>query len=85
MHTVHESISVLNMSRIKIAENRQSIIELVSSVLWLHEKLEHLVSGKRMQIDENKLFVEIYLKLDRVVSEIQDMIQNAMFHTCELD
>lgn len=80
MHVVHESISILNMSRIEISENRHAIMGLVTSVLRLDKKLENLVNELQRQISENKHFTEMYLKLDLIIGEIKDMVQNAMFY-----
>ena len=68
------------MSRIEIAENRQAIMDLVESVFKLDEKLEKLVGEIQRQISENKYFLEMYLKLDLIINEIKEMIQNAMFY-----
>ena len=80
LHVVQENISILNMSRIEIAENRQAIMDLVESVFKLDEKLEKLVGEIQRQISENKYFLEMYLKLDLIINEIKEMIQNAMFY-----
>ena len=80
MHVVEESISVLNMSRIQTAENRQAILELVKSLHGQDHKLEKLVNELRKEIYETRYFIEMYLKLDLIISEIKDMLQNAMFY-----
>lgn len=80
MHVVQESISILNMSRIEIAENRQAIIDLITSLHGLDDKLEMLVSDIRKEIRETRYFIEMYLKLDLILAEIKDMLQNAMFY-----
>ena len=78
MHVVEESISVLNMSRIQIAENRQAILGLVKSLHWLDHKLENLVNELRKEIYEARYFIE--MKLDLIIGEIKDMLQKAMFY-----
>lgn len=80
MHVVHESISILNMSRIEISENRQAITDLVVSLHALDQKLETVVNDMRREIHKNKYFLELYLKLDLITSEIKGMLQNAMFY-----
>lgn len=80
MHVVHESISILNMSRIEIAENRQAIADLLISVNALDKKLETLIDDVRNEIQETKYFIEMYLKLDLITMEIKDMVQSAMFY-----
>lgn len=80
IHVVQESISVLNMSRVEISKNRQTIMRLVSSVTWLDRKLENLVNESFRQIAENRYFMELYLKLDLVTFEIREMIQNSQVY-----
>ena len=80
MHIVKESLSVINMTRFEVAKNRQVLIELVGSVQALDTKLEKLVSGLQKQIYETRYFLEMYLRLDLIVSEIQSMLSNAMFY-----
>ncbi|MCG8094216.1 MAG: envelope fusion protein [Candidatus Thiodiazotropha endolucinida] len=80
MHVVHESISLINVSRTEIAENRQAIADLLLSVHALDKKLEILIDDVRKQMHETKYFLGMYLKLDLITMEIKDMVQNAMFY-----
>ena len=72
MHVVHESISILNMSRIEIAENRQAVADLLVSVTALDKKLLNLIDDVRKQIQETKHFLAMYLKLNLITMEIKD-------------
>ena len=69
---------------IEIAENRQAIMDLVESVFKIDEKFEKLVGEIQGQISENKYFLEMYLKLEIIINEIKEMIQNAMFYLEQL-
>ena len=80
MHVVHESISILNISRIEIAENRQAVSELIISVTALDKKLETPADNVRKQIYETKNFMALYMKLSLITMEIKDMIQNALLY-----
>ena len=70
MNVVHESISILNMSRIEISENRQAIMDLIMDLVVnlhaLHQKLETVVNDTSREIHKNNYFLELYLKLDLI-------------------
>ena len=80
MQVIQESISILNMSQIEIAENRQAVADLLVSVTALDKMLEHLIDDIRKQIQETKYFLEMYLKLNLITLEIKDMIRKAMLY-----
>lgn len=80
IHVVKESVTVLNMTRFEVAENRQAIAELITTIHNVDVKLERFFGGLNRQVHETQYFLEIYLKLDLIISEIKDMIQNGMFY-----
>ena len=80
MHVVQESISILNMSRVEIAENRQVILELGESLHALDNKVGSLISEVKKEMYSTRYFLEMYLKLDLIIAEIKEMLQNAMFY-----
>lgn len=80
MHVVEESLSILNMTRMEVSENRQAIMDLVKSVHALDGKLAAFANIVQREIRENRYFLEMYLKLDLIINEIKDMIQNGMFY-----
>ena len=80
LHIVEPSLSVLNVSRIEIAENRQAILDLIKSLHKLDTKLNRAVEMLNKEIFGVKYFLEIYLQLDVIVEELKTMMQRAMFH-----
>ena len=64
LHIVEQSLSVLNVSCIQIAENRQAILDLIKSLHKLDTKLNRAVEMLNKEIFGVKYFLEIYLQLD---------------------
>ena len=80
LHLVEQNLSVLNVSRVQIAENRQAVLELIKSLHKLDIKLNKAVEMLNKEIFGLKYFLEIYLQLDVIVEELKTMMQRAMFH-----
>ena len=80
MHVIQESISILNMSLVEVAENRQVIMELGESLHALDNKFESLISEVKKEMYSSRYFLEIYLKLDLIITENKEMLQNAMIY-----
>lgn len=80
IHVVEESLTILNVSRLQIQENRQAIIQLITAVHSLDHKLGLITQTLKRQIFETKYFLNVYTKLDLVVEEIKTMLQQAMFY-----
>ena len=80
MHLVEQNLSILNISRIQIAENRQAIMDLVKNLHQLDSKINKAVEMLNKEIFGVKYFLEMYLKLDMFVEELKTMMQRAMFH-----
>ena len=79
LHLVEQRLSVLNVSRIQIAENQQAILDLTKSLHKLDIKLNRAVEMINKEIFGVKYFLEIYLQLDVIVEELKTMMQRAMF------
>ena len=80
IHVVEDSITILNMTRAEVSENRQAIMELVKSIHGLDSKLATIADALQKQIYENKHFLEMYLQLDLIINELKDMLQNGLFY-----
>lgn len=80
IHAVEECISVLNISRLEIKENRGAIIQLVNNVRQLDDKIDILNDTLSKEIAETKHFLDLYTRLDVLVDEIKTMLQGAMFY-----
>lgn len=80
IHVVEDSITVLNMTRAEVSENRQAIMELVRSIHGLDSKLATIADALQKQIYENKYFLEMYFQLDLIINELKDMLQNGLFY-----
>ena len=77
---VEDSITILNMTRAEVSENRQAIMELVKSIHGLDSKLATIADALQKQTHENKYFLKMYLQLDLIINELKDMLQNGLFY-----
>ena len=80
IHVVEDSITILNMTRAEVSENRQAIMELVKSIHGLDSKLATIADALQKQIHENKYFLDMYFQLDLIINELKDMLQNGLFY-----
>ena len=73
MHLVEQNLSILNISRIQIAENRQAMVDLVKNLHQLDSKINKAVEMFNKGIFGVKYFLEMYLKVDMFVEELKTM------------
>ena len=79
-HVVDESISVINISRIELAENRHSLGQITASLVQLDSKLDNVTQLLEKQIIEVEYFVQMYLQLESIIEEIRRTIRQASFY-----
>ena len=71
-HVLQESLSILNVSRIEVAENRKSVNELLNAFAELHEDFRNviIVSNERIfNLDRHVVMNSIIEGLSRLVTE----------------
>ena len=67
-------MTILNLSRIEIAENRRAIMDLVQCVQALDDKIKELESAFYI------CFVNTYFQFKLILEEIGQSIQNAIVY-----
>ena len=73
-HVVRESLSIINVSRVQISENRQTINELTETLIDMGDKIQALSEELERKIHQVEAFVSTYFHINLVVSEVQQMI-----------
>ena len=68
------------MSRTKIAENRHSINEILSTLSDINNKIDIVTEELINKLNEVENFLQMYLKLDLFVEELKQTIQNALIY-----
>ena len=79
-HVVNESISVINITKIELAENRQSLGQNTASQVQLDSKLDNVTQLLEKQINEVEYFVQMYLQLESIIEEISRTIRQTSFY-----
>ena len=77
VHELEHQISVVNMSRKYIQENRDAINKLTIGLRDVEDKLDnvtHVLSAQILEIDR---FMQIYTQLDIMIAQIRQLIDNA--------
>ena len=80
IHDLDVSLSVLNLTRMQVSENRRSILDLIIVVQKLDRKifdLQQVFSAKFVRLEQ---FVHTYLQFQMILDEIKQTTQDAVFY-----
>ena len=80
IHDLDVSLSVLNLTRMQVSENRRSIMDLIMVVQKLDRKifdLQQVFSAKFVRLEQ---FVHTYLQFQMILDEIKQTTQDAVFY-----
>lgn len=71
-------MSILNITRIEVSQNREAINSLIDDLQEVDNKLENITHEIERQINELGNFVQQYVQLDLITGELKLLIQKAM-------
>ncbi|XP_045163143.2 uncharacterized protein LOC123527611 [Mercenaria mercenaria] len=77
IHVLEENISILNISRREISENRQTLNELISVLGTMDLKINKLAKQLNTRINDIQDFTTVYFKLDIYIEEVKMMLTQA--------
>lgn len=80
VHVLEEQMTILNVSRVQIAENRDAIIDLVKCVTLFKSRLRKLTEEIEKRFEHIEMFVNLYSQMDLILSGIKDAMQRAMLY-----
>ncbi len=80
IHNLEQSMTLLNLSRIQIAENRRAIMDLVVCVQKLDSQIKELASIFQNRFSRLEQFVSTYFQLKLILDEIRQSSQNAIIY-----
>lgn len=80
LHVVKDSLTILNMSRVEISENRHAITDLIIALQQTDVKIKRISQEIEKQSSQLEQFMDMYLKLDLIIGELKQMTQRAMFY-----
>ena len=80
IHVLEEQMTILNVSRVQISENRKEIIDLVKCVSLFDQRLRNLTVEFNKRIERLEFAVNIYTQMDLLLSGIKDALQCAVLY-----
>ena len=80
VHDLDMSLSVLNMTRVQVNENRRSIMDLIICIQKLDRKIFKLQGQLESKLTRLSQFIHTYLQFQMIFDEIKLAIQNAIFY-----
>lgn len=78
IHDVSISLSVLNLTRTQVVENRRSIMDLIIVIQKLDKKIYLLEQTLEHQFVRLEQYVHTYIQLQMILNEIMQTTQNAI-------
>lgn len=84
IHVLEDSISVLNLSRVEISENRQAINNIAKNLVSIDAKVYNLTRALKLEIKELEHFLQLYLQLDLVIEELKSTTSKAFAYMAHL-
>ena len=78
LHVVKESLTILNVSRVQISENRHAITGLIGALQQIQCKDKNISELREKQISQLEQFIDMYLKLDHRRTETNDTTRNVL-------
>ena len=79
-HVVQESLSLINVSRARLAENRQTLNLIVSDMGAINEQIANVTQKLDNRIFQLETLLPMYLQLDGLVEEIKQSLQKALIY-----
>ncbi|CAG2230956.1 unnamed protein product [Mytilus edulis] len=79
-HVLSENLSILNVTRIEVSENRHAINSLIGDLREIDSKLENVTEEFEKQIIDLENYIQKYVQLDLITGELKLLMQKAMFY-----
>ena len=79
-HVIQESLSLINVSRARIAENRQTLNLIASDMGAINEQITNVTQKLDNRIFQLETLLPMYLQLDGLVEEIKQSLQKALIY-----
>ena len=83
-HTLERSLSVLNVTRSEIAQNRQSTNDIINAIAKIDKELDFVTEELGHEVFELQEFVHLFATVDMVAEEMRIAIQKSMYYFLRL-
>ena len=79
VHVLEQSLSILNVSKLQIKENRLTINKLLISLHAVDDKFQRVTQALEKEILKLEDFIQFYIQINLIAEQVQQMIQKALF------
>ena len=76
-HVIDENISVINVTRVEMLENRQALNKSIGSLSLLDSKIGNITQALEREFSQVCQFIQLFLQLDSVIQAIRRTIWHA--------
>ena len=76
-HVIDENISVINITRVEMSQNRQTLNKIIGSLTVLDTKHGNITQALEGEVFQVGQFVQLYLQLDSVIQAVRRTIWQA--------
>ena len=76
-HVIDETISVINITRVEMSQNRQTLHKIIGSLAVLDTKLGNITQAHEREVFYIGQFAQVYLQLDSVIQAVRRTIWQA--------
>ena len=80
IHDLYVSLSVLSLTRMQVAENRRSIMDLIIVVQKLNKKINKLAQSFETKLVRLEQFINTYLQFQMTLNEIRLATQDGLMY-----
>ncbi|MCG8046532.1 MAG: envelope fusion protein [Candidatus Thiodiazotropha endolucinida] len=80
LHILEEQMSILNVTKVQVNENRMALLDLVKCVNLLDARLRALTETIQKRFEKVETFINVYAQMDLIISGIKDAILRANFY-----
>ena len=79
-HVLTDSVTIVNITREQVMENRHSLNSLINSVQALDQEIANVTGALEEHITELEQFVQVYLQVDLAIETLKQAIQGAVMY-----
>ena len=80
IHVLEDQVTILNISRVQISENRQAIIDLLECLEVFEGRLGNLTREIQDRFNHLEMFVNTYAQMDLILTGIRDAFQRGTLY-----
>ncbi|MET0106093.1 MAG: hypothetical protein ABW072_13270, partial [Sedimenticola sp.] len=80
IHIIEDQMTILNVTRVQISENRKAIIDLVSCLDDFEIRLQNLTVEIQKRLNDIEMFANLYAQMDLILTGIRDAIQRGTLY-----